>query len=195
MELEIKYEWMVADRQKFYEAIKDIYLRCMDKLIPVWKELLNQLYNQIISSYYSQYHPQMYNRIGGGGHLLSAYQCNIIRNGLIFDNSLETDDFITDGHWSITGSNNYSEEGIINYILSGGRSLPPWVNPAKTRMPLTYEVTVYLQEVGYSGYGNPLEVWKAADEKIGKYLTDKLDELMGDEMMSEFFESIGDYIE
>lgn len=185
MKYKLKTIWEVADDSQWDEAIDRLMESAFDDIKSDWEKMKQSAYEQLIRCYYDWYNPSMYGRIGGGYHLLSAYSVSAVSNIDSFDiNEI----FSTDGHWSITGSDNFTEEGIIEYIINGGRSVPPWV--LKYPEGMTYNAEISIPEIGFSEFGNGGLVWRDADAAMDKYFTKKMSKLMAQKGKDIFFEIV-----
>ena len=147
---------------------------------------MQSVFKQILTSYY-EYQPTMYAPYRRES-LYNGYTFSISRHGGFTESK---DKFEASGHWSITGSPNFSDDAIIMYVMMGHRSVPPWVHNDIT--PRTYTASVYLPEVGFSATGYSPDIWESADAAVTHYIEERISEVLWEKIVKVFLESPQEY--
>ncbi len=156
------------------KIIYNALIESAKEVIPDIENEYTNMFSQIVEQFYAQYKPQEYQRI---------FNYNLMRtfdfNFNISDGELHTPENISDcingelmhPHYSVTGQDNFDENGIALFALSIGKhSNFPWI-VARGGERRPWEATLSLNGIG-SASGNPAKAWSKMSKLIDKYYED-----------------------
>ena len=165
-------------KKKLTALIREQIDQAIDIIIPEVKQTYKTMFNQIVAQFYDSYPPRRYKRHDGGGNFANAFVFDYTNTDKEFQTPDDISGYIDASaikpHFSVTGSDNYSEEGIIMFALSVGQhSNFPWIVAIGGERP-QWNAQLSLPKIGQTDKMNPAAAWKVMDDKIGKYYEDRI---------------------
>ncbi len=156
------------------KIIYDALIESSKQVLPDIENEYKNMFLQIVVQFYAQYPQPIYQR-KGYYNLAKTFDFNFdISNGELHTPQNISDCIngeLMDPHYSVTGQDNFDEDGIALFALSVGKhSNFPWI-VARGGERRPWEATLSLSGIG-SAKGNPAKVWSKMSKLIDSHYED-----------------------
>lgn len=164
-------------RQSVEPVINDLYDGAEQEAKSKSVSVIKSVYKQIIEQYY-RYKTVWYDRHGEGVGTGTGFNLYRAYDAKYVDTTTDTQAMLQSGylpskllayHQISKTQPNPKKEDVFNYIMNGGRSIPPWATRNGRAGGMMFFADVHPVELNQNLSGVPLDVMEQAEQLIPSY--------------------------